>query len=93
MTAALGGGYALVFALVIRAAPGRALAGTLVTIAGASGATARENTRQAVADDYVPVGARSFKVASARGFRAGDAVIVRRLGNQEWIDAIGMNGD
>jgi hypothetical protein len=67
--------------------------GTLVTIAGASGATARENTRQAVADDYVPVGARSFRVASARGFRAGDTVIVRRIGNQEWIDAIGMNGE
>jgi hypothetical protein len=67
--------------------------GTLVTIAGASGATARENTRQAVADDYVPVGARSFRVASARGFRVGDAVIVRRIGNQEWIDAIGMNGE
>ena len=67
--------------------------GTLVTIAGASGATARENTRQAVADDYVPVGARSFRVASARGFRAGDTVIVRRIGNQEWIDAVGMNGE
>ena len=67
--------------------------GTLVTIAGASGATARENTRQAVADDYVPVGARSFRVASARGFKAGDAIIVRRIGNQEWIDAVGMNGE
>jgi hypothetical protein len=67
--------------------------GTLVTITGAAGATARENTRQAVADDYVPVGARSFRVASARGFRAGDAVIVRRIGNQEWIDAVGMNGE
>jgi hypothetical protein len=35
VTSALGGCYALVFALVIRAAPGRALAGTLVTIVGA----------------------------------------------------------
>ncbi len=67
--------------------------GTLVTIAGATGATAREDTRQAVADDYVPVGARSFKVASARGFKAGETVIVRRIGNQEWIDAVGMNGE
>jgi hypothetical protein len=67
--------------------------GTLVTIAGASGVTMRENTRQMVADDYVPVGARSFRVASARGFRAGDTVIVRRIGNQEWIDAVGMNGE
>jgi hypothetical protein len=67
--------------------------GTLVTIAGASGVTPRENTRQAVADDYVPVGARSFRMASARGFKAGDMVIVRRIGNQDWIDAVGMNGE
>ncbi len=40
----------------------------------------------------MPVGARSFKVASARGFRPGDTVIVRRIGNQDWIDAVGMNG-
>src|SRR5688572_7284730 len=75
------------------AGPGGGGQGTLVTIAGATGATAREDTRQAVADDYVPVGARSLRVASARGFRAGDTVIVRRIGNQEWIDAIGMNGE
>jgi hypothetical protein len=35
VAAAVAGCYALVFALVIRAAPGRALAGTLVTIVGA----------------------------------------------------------
>jgi hypothetical protein len=34
-----------------------------------------------------PVGARSFRVASAKDFR----VIVRRAGNQDWIDAVGMN--
>jgi hypothetical protein len=67
--------------------------GTLVVISGASGAIARDDTRQAVVDDYVPVGARRFRVASARGFRPGDAVIVRRIGNQAWIDAVGMNGD
>ena len=60
-----------------------------MTIAGASGATAEENTRQAVADDYVPVGARSFRVASARGFRAGDTVIVRRIGNQSGLTPSG----
>jgi hypothetical protein len=31
-------------------------------------------------------------VASARGFKAGDTVIVRRIGNQDWLDEIGMNG-
>ncbi|HET9942729.1 MAG TPA: hypothetical protein VFR05_05275, partial [Terriglobia bacterium] len=66
--------------------------GTLVMIGGATGVTAKDETKQTVTDDYVPVGARSFKVSSAAGFRPGDAVIVRRIGNQDWIDAVGMNG-
>jgi hypothetical protein len=40
----------------------------------------------------VPVGARRFNVASARGFRPGDTIVVRRVGNQDWIDAMGMSG-
>ena len=66
---------------------------TLVRIAGASGWTTKDETKQTVADDYVPVGARSFKVASAGGFRPGDTVIVRRIGNQDWVTAIGMGPD
>jgi hypothetical protein len=66
--------------------------GTLVMVGGASGVTLRDESKQIVAEDYVPVGARKFKVASARGFRPGDTVIVRRVGNQDWIDAVGMNG-
>ena len=67
--------------------------GTLVVIAGASGATARADPRQPVVDDYLPVGARRLRVATAGAFRPGDRVIVRRTGNQAWIDAVGMNGD
>jgi len=66
--------------------------GTLVIAGGASGITLKEETKQGVMDDYVPVGARRFKVTSARNFRPGDTVIVRRIGNQDWIDAVGMNG-
>ena len=65
---------------------------TLVRIAGKSGWTAKEETKQVVTDDYVPVGSRSIRVANARGFKAGDTVIVRRIGNQDWIAAMGMNG-
>ena len=32
-------------------------------------------------------------MASARDFRPGDKVIVRRIGNQDWINAVGMNGE
>jgi hypothetical protein len=75
------------------AGPGAGNQGTLVQIGGASGATPRDETRQLVIDDYVPVGSRRFRVASASGFRPGDRVLVRRIGNQAWIDAIGMSGD
>ncbi len=67
-------------------------AGTLILITGTGGLTPQESTRQAVTDEYVPVGARSFRVASARNFRPGDKVIVRRIGNQDWITAVGMDG-
>jgi hypothetical protein len=66
---------------------------TLVVIGGESGAVADEASAVAISDEYVPVGARSFQVASARGFRTGDAVIVRRHGNQDWVDAVGMGAD
>lgn len=66
---------------------------TLIRIAGGSGVTVKADTRQLVLDEYVPVGARRFKVASARGFKPGDTAIVRRIGNGEWIAAVGMNGE
>lgn len=65
---------------------------TLVKIAGAGGWVARDETKQPVTAEYVPVGTCSIPVASARRFKAGDTVIVRRIGNQDWIDTMGMNG-
>jgi hypothetical protein len=73
--------------------PGGPTAGTLIVIGGASGATPKDETKQVVTDEFVPVGSRTVHVASARGFRPGDAVIIRRIGNQDWINAVGMNGD
>ena len=55
---------------------------TLIRIAGGSGVAVKDDTRQLVLDEHVPVGARRFTVASARGFKPGDTVIVRRIGNQ-----------
>jgi hypothetical protein len=65
---------------------------TLIKIAGSAGWVTKDDTKQLVTDDYVPVGARSFKVALAKGFKPGDTVIVRRIGNADWIAAMGMNG-
>jgi len=61
----------------------------LVNINGASGANPQEETRQVITDKYVPVGACSFNVVSAKGFKAGDKVLVRRIGNEDWIREIG----
>ena len=61
----------------------------LVNINGASGTTPQEETKQIITDKYVPVGARSFNVVSSRGFKAGDKVLVRRIGNKDWIKEIG----
>ena len=72
--------------------PGAAPQGALVVIGGASGVTPNEETKQVITDEYVPVGSRTLRVMSARAFRPGDTVIVRRIGNQTWIDAVGMNG-
>jgi len=48
-------------------------------------------TKQLITDKYVPVGALSFNVASAKGFKAGDRILLKRIGNQEWIKAIGQD--
>jgi hypothetical protein len=61
----------------------------LINISGASGNTPQDETKQIITDKYVPVGARSFNVVSAKLFKVGDKVLVRRIGNQDWIKAIG----
>jgi len=61
----------------------------LVNIGGVSGCTAQEETKQLITDKYVPVGARSFNVISAKGFKPGDKVLIRRVGNQDWIKELG----
>ena len=44
-----------------------------------------------ITDSYVPVGARSFRVADASGVTVGDKIFVRRQGNAAWIHTIGMD--
>lgn len=50
-----------------------------------------QNTRQQIIDDYVPVGARSFRVESAAKFKVGDEIIVQRPSTVEWISVLGMD--
>ena len=50
-----------------------------------------ENTRQAIIDDYVPVGTKTFAIADASDFALGDAIIVHRPSTAKWIATIGMD--
>jgi hypothetical protein len=61
----------------------------LVNINGTIGVKPMEETRQLITDNYVPVGALSFGVTSAKTFKKGDKILVRRIGNQDWIKAMG----
>lgn len=63
----------------------------LVNITGPTGITVLEETKQNITDKYVPVGATSVNVASAKAFRVGDKILVRRIGNQDWIKEIGQD--
>ena len=44
-----------------------------------------------IADNYVPVGARSFLVGNTRALHVGDAVIVHRPSTEAWIRELGMD--
>jgi len=63
----------------------------LINIEGQSGVKVVEDSKQIITNDYVPVGAKSFTVASAKAFKKGDKVLVRRIGNEDWIKAIGLD--
>lgn len=49
------------------------------------------HSRRAIVDDYVPVGARSFRIEDPSPFKVGDAVIVHRPSTESWISEIGMD--
>jgi len=44
-----------------------------------------------IIDEYVPVGARSFRVSSVDRLEPGKHILVRRVGNAAWISEIGMD--
>jgi hypothetical protein len=51
----------------------------------------RAASKQAIVDDYVPVGSHSFEVESASGYRLGDRIVVYRPATAEWISSIGCD--
>ena len=64
---------------------------TLIVFEGRSFWQEVGGTRQAIVDDYVPVGAKTFAIADASGFAVGDDILVHRPSTAQWIAAIGMD--
>jgi hypothetical protein len=48
-------------------------------------------TRTKITDKYVPVGTKSFSVASAKGYQPGDKIIVYRPGTDAWVHDLKMD--
>uniref|UniRef100_UPI001891561A hypothetical protein n=1 Tax=Catenulispora pinisilvae TaxID=2705253 RepID=UPI001891561A len=62
----------------------------VVALAG-TGQRQAAGAKVAVTDDYVPIGATTFHVAGTAGLKVGQAVVVQRPQEQNWIHAIGMD--
>ncbi len=63
----------------------------LITISGGHPGKEIVGSRRAIDDKRVPVGARTFQLASVDGLAAGDPIVVFRPGTEEWIHALGTD--
>jgi hypothetical protein len=63
----------------------------VLEIGSGAGPAILPGTEQDITDLYVPSGARTFRVADASQYKAGDTVLVRRVGNDRWLHEIGMD--
>lgn len=48
-------------------------------------------TARRILGPYVPVGAHTLTLESAKGLSVGDTIVVRRIGNKDWIREIAMD--
>jgi hypothetical protein len=64
-----------------------------INIGAEKGTEPLEDSKQSITDDYVPFGAVSFNVKSAKGFKKGDKVMVRRFGNEAWVKELKMKDE
>src|SRR5688572_3825289 len=63
----------------------------LIDVAGKGNSKELTGTRTKITDQYVPVGSKSFTVASAREYKAGDRIIIYRPGTDQWIKDLKMD--
>ncbi|MFC1607751.1 hypothetical protein ACFL47_07245 [Candidatus Latescibacterota bacterium] len=65
----------------------------LVFIEGTGSREEDEPTSRKITDEFVPVGAVSFAVASISGYSVGDAIVVRSLTTREWFEDLDLDYD
>jgi len=63
----------------------------LIDVSGKGKVQEVPNTRTKITDSYVPVGTKSFNVASSNGYKVGDRIIVYRPGTDQWIKDLKMD--
>ncbi|MBC5603929.1 pectate lyase [Bacteroides difficilis] len=51
----------------------------------------KKSRSYSILDKYVPSGTTKIQVEQAYKFKPGDKVVVERIGNEAWIDFMGMN--
>ena len=86
-----GEGMSDVGTILIGKIPEERTRGGVINISGEAGITIIEKSKQVITDDYVAVGTNSFNVKSAKKYKAGDKIIVRRIGNEAFINEIGLD--
>ena len=64
---------------------------TLIRITGRNDLMHPSEKSYRIADDYVPVGASSFRLNTTEGLKVGDIINIARPGTREWIELLGMN--
>ena len=60
----------------------------LIRVGGGSPGEEVADSRRAIADDYVPVGARTFRLESTDGLAVGDPIVVFRPATKKWLKTI-----
>jgi hypothetical protein len=65
----------------------------LINIGAEKGTEPIEDSKQTITDNYVAFGAVTFNVKSAKAFKKGDKVLVRRFGNESWVKELKMKDE
>jgi hypothetical protein len=63
---------------------------TLIRISGQNNVSSKSNPDWQITNNYVPVGATSFRLKDASHLKVGDAIFITRPSTKEWIDSIDM---